>query len=137
MNSRRIAPFLVATAVWLPCFLVQPPAMAQGVGTILGTVTDPSGAVVPDAKVKVTNQGTRLTRETKSSGQGYFVIPALPAATYSVSVDAPGFVPNVQEGLTLLVDQSVTLNVALSLARATQEVTVRLPRRRLTPLTLR
>ena len=124
MNCRTFVTKLAATALWLPYFFAQTPARAQGVGTILGTITDPSGAVVPEAKVKVTNQGTRSMRETQSNGQGYFVIPALPAATYSVSVEAPGFVTSVQEGLVLLVDQSATVNIALALARASQEVTV-------------
>ena len=92
MKTRTFVTARVAMAALLVCLLWQRPVLAQGVGTILGTVTDPSGGVVPNAKVKVTNQATSLTRETQTTGQGFYTLPALPAATYSISVEAPGFV---------------------------------------------
>ncbi|MEO7145644.1 MAG: carboxypeptidase-like regulatory domain-containing protein, partial [Bryobacteraceae bacterium] len=51
-------------------------AFAQGFGTIVGTVTDGTGSVVPAAKVKVTDEATTAARETVTNGQGYFVVPA-------------------------------------------------------------
>jgi len=55
-------------------------------GTILGTVTDPSGAVVAGAKVTVKNTGTGLERATETSGDGSYSLPELPIGAYNVTV---------------------------------------------------
>src|SRR5258708_35247511 len=60
-------------------------------GTILGTVTDPSGAVLPGAKVTVKNTGTGLERTTETSADGSYALPELPIGTYSVTVVLNGF----------------------------------------------
>src|SRR5260370_7574906 len=60
-------------------------------GTILGTVTDPSGAVVAGATVKVRNLATGLERTTATSADGSYAVPELPIGTYSVTVTQPGF----------------------------------------------
>ena len=115
--------FVAVTFSWISGIAVTS-VFAQGLGTINGTVTDPSGALVPSAKVKVVNQGTGLTRATQSNTQGYFVMPSLPPASYNVMVESPGFVISNQNGVVLQVDQNVTVNVSLSIARESQEVTV-------------
>ncbi len=58
---------------------------------VVGTVHDPTGAVIADAKVSITNVGTGLTRTAQSSTSGDFVINLLPPGTYSVKVEAPSF----------------------------------------------
>jgi hypothetical protein len=50
---------------------------AQGLGTIVGTITDPSGGVIPSAKIRITDEGTSQTRETTANPQGYYVFPSL------------------------------------------------------------
>jgi hypothetical protein len=60
-------------------------------GTILGTVTDPSGAVISGAKVTVRNVGTGLERSTQTSADGTYAIPELPIGSYSVTVSQSGF----------------------------------------------
>jgi len=60
-------------------------------GTIFGSVTDPSGAIVPDASITVRSEAIGVTRTTTSSASGEFVVPNLPPATYSIVVDAKGF----------------------------------------------
>src|SRR5499427_2908614 len=60
-------------------------------GTILGTVTDPSGAVVAGAKVTVKNTGTGLERATETSSDGSYSVPELPIGTYNVTVSQSGF----------------------------------------------
>src|SRR6185437_1653092 len=60
-------------------------------GTLGGTVTDPSGAVIPNAKVTATNAGTGLTRTVTTSSQGNYAIVDLPPGNYNVTVDANGF----------------------------------------------
>src|SRR5271155_2778570 len=73
-------------------------------GTILGTVTDPSGAVVPGAKVTVKNTGTGLERTTETSADGSYSAPELPIGTYSVTV--------TQAGFQTFITTSVTVDVA-------------------------
>src|SRR4051794_9878369 len=72
---------------------------AQGAtGTILGTVTDSSGGVVPDVKVTVINVGTSATRTATSDDRGRYRLAELPVGAYQVSVEATGFQTMVQKG---------------------------------------
>ena len=61
-------------------------------GTILGTVTDPNGAVVPGAKVTVKNTSTGLERSTTTDDDGNYTVPELPIGPYEVRVEQSGFV---------------------------------------------
>jgi Carboxypeptidase regulatory-like domain/TonB-dependent Receptor Plug Domain len=70
-------------------------------GTILGTVTDPSGAVVAGAKVTVKNTGTGLERSAETSADGNYSLPELPIGTYSVTVVQQGFQTFVATGVTV------------------------------------
>ena len=99
-------------------------ANAQGLGTIVGTVTDPSGGVLPSVTVTATVEATGASRSTASNAQGYFVIPSLQPARYDLRFEAPGFAGYVQKGITLLADQSVTANAALKIQQANEVVTV-------------
>src|SRR5262245_34221067 len=60
-------------------------------GTIFGSVKDSSGAVIPNATITVRGRAIGLTRTTKSSSSGEFVVPDLPPATYDIAVEAEGF----------------------------------------------
>ena len=97
---------------------------AQGYGTIVGTITDPSGAVVVGARVQVTDEATSVSRETASNDQGYFVLPSLRPSTYSLTVEAQGFAKAIRKGITLQADASVTVNQTVELQRATESVQV-------------
>src|SRR3989454_2268602 len=97
---------------------------AQGLGTMGGTVVDPSGALIPGAKVTVTEVGTGLSRGATSDEQGRYVIPSLRPATYELTSENPGFSKFVQRGITLLADQNLTVNVTLRVGGVTEEVTV-------------
>lgn len=70
-------------------------------GTILGTVTDPSGAVIAGAKVTVKNTGTGLERTTQTSADGSYSLPELPIGTYDVTVTQSGFQTSVARGVTV------------------------------------
>ena len=99
-------------------------AKAQGFGTVVGTVTDATGSVVPGAKVTVTDQGTKVSRAVIANEQGYFVIPALHPSIYDVTAAAPGFANYSQSNVTLLADQSLTLDFQMKVGQATETVTV-------------
>ncbi|MGD0200634.1 MAG: carboxypeptidase regulatory-like domain-containing protein [Bryobacteraceae bacterium] len=99
-------------------------AYGQGFGTIVGTITDPSGAVVPGAKVTVTDEATAASRETATNGQGYYVVPALRPSSYQVAVNVPGFAPSVRNGVVLLADQSLTVNQTVAVQQTTASIDV-------------
>ena len=64
---------------------------AQAVGEILGTLRDPSGAVVPNGKISAVLRATGLSRSTVSGPEGTYTLPQLPVGTYDVTAEAPGF----------------------------------------------
>src|SRR5882724_6759985 len=74
---------------------------AQGFGTIVGTVTDASGAVINSAKIKVTGEATDASRETNANEQGYFVVPSLRPGDYTVTFEAPGFTTVIKRHIAL------------------------------------
>ena len=88
-------------------------AQAGATGTILGTVTDSSGAIVPNAKVTVTNTGTNGEFRTITSSAGDYNAPSLNPGSYKVTVEAPGFQKSVTTAITLTVDQRVRVDVSL------------------------
>ena len=116
---KRLAAFCVAFV------LIAAGAYGQGGGNaaLTGTVTDPSGAVIAQARVTVTQIGTAVKRAAIANTNGQFTIPALPPAVYRVSVEAPGFKTYVQE-VTLLADQSGSLQIPMTLGQTQEQVTV-------------
>ncbi len=99
-------------------------AFAQYNASIQGTVTDPSGAVVPGASVTVTNQATSVARTSKTSGSGFYSVTALPPGTYTVEVQAPGFETNTAKDVTVAAEQPRGLNVQLKTGATSQTVQV-------------
>src|SRR6187401_246653 len=78
------------------------PAFAQiDRGTILGRVTDQSGAVVPDAKVEAIHLETSTVTPASTNRDGLYTIPNLPLGTYQVVISKPGFSPGTGEGVTI------------------------------------
>lgn len=93
--------------------------MAQSTfGSITGVVTDPSGAVVPGAKVSVTSVDHGTVRQVDSGNAGTFNVPNLDVGRYRLSVSAPGFAAYERSGLILSANQVLGVNVSLSLAQA-------------------
>jgi Carboxypeptidase regulatory-like domain/TonB-dependent Receptor Plug Domain len=93
-------------------------------GTILGTVTDPSGAVVSGAKVTVKNTGTGLERSTETSGDGSYSLPELPIGTYTVTVTQTGFQTFVATGVTVDVASERRVDAALKTGEISTRVEV-------------
>ncbi len=94
-------------------FVFSASIRAQGFGRIVGTVTDPSGAVVVNASVTATQQGKGFSRTTNTNGEGYYVLDSLRPAQYDVTVELNGFRTFLQKGATLLADQTLTVNVSI------------------------
>src|SRR5436190_5804871 len=98
---------------------------AQGErGTLNGTVTDPQGAVIAGASVKAVNSGTNVETAVTTTEAGVFRMPYLPPGTYKVTVAAPGFKSAVRENVVLGVAQTLTIDFALEVGAATDQITV-------------
>ncbi len=99
-------------------------AFAQTATTSLrGVISDPSGAVVPGAKVVLSDIATGTNYHTASNGSGFYIFPVVTPAPYRVTVTAQGFA-TVQSSITLLVNQPSTLNFKLTVSSATVTVKV-------------
>jgi hypothetical protein len=98
--------------------------LAQSTGTIVGTVSDSSGAVVPDVAVKVTNQATAQQTSTLSDSAGRFSFPRLPVGDYRLEAGAKGFRQFISEGIRLDADQNRQANIKLEVGQAAESVTV-------------
>ena len=103
---------------------VQPVLTRSGHRSFSGTVTDNAGAVISGANVKVTSQGTGLTREAKTDDSGHYIVPLLPVAFYTIHVEAQGFGPAEQKDIRLQVDEQRELNFSLRPASVTSSVEV-------------
>src|SRR5579872_3084083 len=109
--------FLLAAAAWGQA--------TAGMGALSGTVRDSSGAIIPGAKVVISNPSLGLTRELNTTDAGLFAMPSLvPSSGYKVSVTKEGFSPYATAELTIQVGQTLDLNVQLSIGAATQQVEV-------------
>lgn len=101
------------------------PSFAQYTNATLGgTVTDPSGGAVNDAKVVIQNQNVGLTKTGSTLADGSFLFPALPIGSYKIVVEKPGFSTYVQSGIELAVNQTANLTIALRVGDVQQQVTV-------------
>lgn len=96
----------------------------QTTGTISGTISDESGAVMPGVRVTVTNTGTGIGRTMTTDGRGYYTAPLLPVGTYQVRSELPGFQAVVQTGILLAVGQEAIVNVRMRVGEVTQTVEV-------------
>lgn len=123
LTARASRWFILQTAVALLCMVGTVSAQVSR-GTILGTITDQSGAVVPNAKITITQQGTGLQRETTASGLGYYEVLALPVGEYKVEAEAPGFARVTREGLHLDVQQNLRIDILLKPGALTETITV-------------
>jgi carboxypeptidase family protein len=100
-------------------------AVAQAVtGTILGTVTDTTGATVPGATVTLANQGTGLVRTLVTDESGEYTAPSLPTGKYRLTAELPGFKTVTMPDIDLGVDQHLRLNLTLSIGAVAENVTV-------------
>ena len=97
---------------------------AQGYGTISGTVTDPSGAVVTAATVSALQTQSGLVTTTVTDKSGHYVFPTLLPAPYAISVSAASFETYKQAGIVLEPDQALTVNITLKVGAQTQTVSV-------------
>jgi hypothetical protein len=106
------------------CLFAPSGILAQGYGSISGTITDSSGAVIPGAVVTATQAGTGIAVRTTTGGEGTFVIPDLSPSVYNVSASHPGFETYTENSLQLRADNALTVNIALKAGSTGETVTV-------------
>ena len=101
-------------------------ALAQmaGGGSIQGTITDPSGSVIPQATVTAVNNATKVRTARPTTTAGFYVISPLPAGEYTVSVEAAGFQTTTQEHVIVDALATVSLSLQLTIGSSTEHVTV-------------
>lgn len=104
-------------------FSAQTRAQVTG-ATLSGTVTDASGAVIPNAQVSIKNTATGVSAEVSTNADGLYTAPNLLPGTYDVTATASGFATRVQSGVTLTVGQQQQLNFTMQVGQATQKVEV-------------
>ncbi len=106
--------------------------------TLAGTVTDSSGAVIPNAQVSITHVATGVTRNVTTGGAGFYTAPNLLPGTYEIRVTAPGFSTQVQKGITLTVGAQQALDIKMQVGQVSQtvEVTTEAPTVELTSSTI-
>ena len=93
-------------------------------GAITGRVTAPAGAVVPQAKVTVTNLETNESRDAVTSDEGNFTVPQLPAAMYKITVEAPGFKTATLDNIKVAVQITRTADIKLEVGAVGEVVNV-------------
>ncbi|HEX3820479.1 MAG TPA: carboxypeptidase regulatory-like domain-containing protein [Candidatus Sulfotelmatobacter sp.] len=120
--STYLCAFCLAIAI---CLSIPVQLFAQGTGgRILGRVSDPSGAVLSNVKVTALNDATGVAHDGLSNDSGDYTFPDLPVGTYSLTFDLTGFKKVVRHGVTLDVNQVITLNMAMQLGGAQEVVDV-------------
>ena len=99
-------------------------ALGQNLGSIVGLVTDATGAAVPGAKVTVTQEGTGVARSFETDATGTYLAPALPNGTYQIEVAAQGFKAFRRTDIVLNVRDQIRVDVQLELGQITETVEV-------------
>ena len=99
-------------------------AFCQSTTLLRGSVTDPQGAAIPEASVKLIDAQTGLERQTLTGATGEYQFLQMSPGTYTISVEKPGFAPIARTGVNLLVNTPTTLDLRMALGQTTESVSV-------------
>ena len=116
----------IVIGLTIVCLALLGPRTVSGQASagMTGTITDSSGAVVPNANITVTNQGTSVSDKTVSGSAGTYSFRGLPPGKYKVTVEAAGFKTNVQDNVTVEVSTTPTVNITLATGATSETVQV-------------
>jgi hypothetical protein len=117
------APQLLALLILTIFFAGRSYGQVAG-ATLSGTVSDSSGAVVPQAQISIKNLSTGVSTTFTANADGFYTVPNLLAGSYEMSASAPGFATEVRSGITLTVGAQQLLNFTLQVGQVAQKVTV-------------
>src|SRR5436190_3831534 len=120
----RFATLVVTLAVLAATVALLPAQNGSIFGSILGTVTDPSGAAVPNLKITVKNAGTGIINSTTTNGFGAYRVDGLIAGAYQIEAEGAGFKRYTKDGLALSSAQIVRADIPLQVGDVSQSVEV-------------
>ena len=116
MPNRKPGYAVCLLALAAVCMLMSMPLLAQdATGTVLGTIADPQGSVLPGAQVTVTNTGTQQKSTATTGPDGTFRVTNLPIGNYTVSVEHEGFAKTQTRAQKLQINQSLRFDIKLQL----------------------
>jgi len=124
LSACRMTVVAVVSFLILACAPSGGAQVSKVGATLEGTVSDSSGAVIPKATITLRNTLTNQFRAVTADDRGFFRADELPVGTYEVRVEYPGFAPYRHTGVALSLGQSVHLDIVISPASASAEVTV-------------
>jgi hypothetical protein len=125
MSRHVAARLLIALAGGLTlCCAIAGLSQTQTLGTISGTITDKTGAVIPNARITITNKETGASQVTTTNESGYFVVPNLPAGTYDVTAEKEGFQRCTSAGVILDPAGRPQVSCTMEVGQVTQTVEV-------------
>ena len=124
VQGRSLCRLLLLCCVGTFLFTTNSRAQIAGTANVQGTVTDATGAVIPNATVTLTDEATQVKRTTKTSSAGLYLFPGVPRGTYDLSAKDQGFKSYVQKGIVLDVGSSISVNPTLTVGATTQSVEV-------------
>jgi hypothetical protein len=118
----------LALFVWIAIFAsakLTVPADAQIVGaSIMGTVSDASGAAIPQVNITVRNLETGAVRKVASDGEGHYAAPSVPVGRYEVTAEKEGFSTATRSGVNLVIGQSAVVDLSLAVGEVREQVAV-------------
>jgi hypothetical protein len=125
MTHRKMMRLIIGPVLALFLFGFSHALLGQAVnGTLLGTVTDSAGKVVPNAQVRIVLTGQSVQYETVTNGSGDYTEPDLPSGTYAVTVVAQGFKKETRENIALATNTTTRVDVTLAPGSATETIEV-------------
>ena len=122
MTRRKVAVRLVVAIALV--LLLSTALQAQYRASIQGLITDPTGAIIPGATVKLTNLETGITQQDVSNASGSYFFGALPPSHFKIEVSMDGFKTKILDNLAIIAEQTNAVNVELEVGTTTQTVTV-------------
>src|SRR5581483_6806907 len=121
-RTRRARAAFLTCALWTLCGSL--PAQTGGTGAISGTITDPTGALVVHAQIKVTDVAAGYTRTSLSNDHGFYVISLLPPGQYTLEVSKQGFKVATAADVQVIVAEPTVLNIRMETGAVTETVSV-------------
>jgi hypothetical protein len=122
MTSKSLAK--TAAGLLLVLVLISPESQAQFRSAIEGTVTDPSGEIIPEAQVTIVNVEIGISQTTKTNTAGYYSFPSLPPGKYTITASAKGFASVKQENIMLGGAETRAITLAMKVGDVSETVTV-------------
>jgi hypothetical protein len=124
MNPKMIK-FAVFVWIFALCLMISVPLRAQVAGgTLSGTITDPSGAAVPNAEVVIKNSATGITRTLTTNADGFYSAANLLPGNYEIAVSASGFNTEIKRGITINVGSQPVFNLTLQVGAVANRIEV-------------